>query len=404
MTMNRLCPKMMTTPPSMTVQTVMMTGLQREQTLGMDLKGELQGELQGELWLMLFDVTLGELLAHIVMVLSRQGGCQLPTEGEFYSAADCQKPPQVSSRGRSQRGFYPRSRIAKAFLLAAPLLLDSWEDAGPSSVLNAFISRDPWEPTIVDQCDPRILAAKASTSKYKEDSPTFTQATRGPFQQEWWRAMEVKLETLKDLKAWELVRHTPEEIFLRREGMAEGYLGVNIERKNGHTTLTQPGLTKKVIEALGLCSKNSTAVSTPAEKTPLPRDVGGVPHDGPVNYASVVGMLLYITGHSRPDCVFAVHQCARYTFKPKRSHVVALKRLGRYLKGTVDKGLILNPSADLRIDCYPDADFAGPWGHEDSQDPHCARSRTGYVITLAGCPILWRSSLQTEIALSKMEA
>ena len=56
------------------------------------------------------------------------------------------------------------------------------------------------------------------------------------------------------------------------------------------------------------------------------------------------------------------------------------------------------------IDCYPDADFAGLWGHEHPQDPHCARSRTGYVITLAGCPILWVSKLQTEIALSTMEA
>ncbi|KAL7523285.1 hypothetical protein ACHAWF_000456, partial [Thalassiosira exigua] len=164
------------------------------------------------------------------------------------------------------------------------------------------------------------------------------------------------------------------EILLRREGTAKGYLGVNIERKNGRTTLTKAGLTKKVVEALGLYSKNSTAVSTPAEKAPLPRDVGGVPHYGPINYARVVGILLYIMGHSRPDCAFAVHQCARYTFEPKRSHVVALKHLGRYLKGTVNKDLILNPLSDLCIDCYPYAGFAGLWGHEDSQDPHCARS------------------------------
>ena len=70
----------------------------------------------------------------------------------------------------------------------------------------------------------------------------------------------------------------------------------------------------------------------------------------------------------------------------------------------MDKGLILNPRDDYGIDCYPDADFAGLWGHEHPQDPHCARSRTGYVITLAGCPILWVSKLQTEIALSTMEA
>lgn len=64
----------------------------------------------------------------------------------------------------------------------------------------------------------------------------------------------------------------------------------------------------------------------------------------------------------------------------------------------------MNPTRDLHLDCYPDADFAGLWNHEDSQDPHCVRSRTGYVMTLAHCPIVWVSKMQTEIALSTMEA
>ena len=101
---------------------------------------------------------------------------------------------------------------------------------------------------------------------------------------------------------------------------------------------------------------------------------------------------------------FAVHQCARYTFKPTRRHEQALIRIGRYLKGTQNKGLIMRPDDSRGIDCYPDADFAGLYGQEDSQDPHCARSRTGYVILAFGCPVLWRSKLQTEIALSTMEA
>ena len=67
-------------------------------------------------------------------------------------------------------------------------------------------------------------------------------------------------------------------------------------------------------------------------------------------------------------------------------------------------GLILTPSNDFKIDCYPDANFAGLWGRNDKQDPHCVRSRTGYVICFADCPILWKSKLQTEIALSTMEA
>ena len=183
------------------------------------------------------------------------------------------------------------------------------------------------------------------------------------------------------------------DVKLRKEGTAEGFLGVDIMREGNKTILTQSGLAKRVVDALGLCSKYTTATATPAERAPLGRDLDGPDASGTINYASVVGMLLYLCGHSRPDIAFAVHQCARFTFAPKRSHEIALKRIGRYLKGTLDEGLILDPSDEFLIECYPDADFAGLWGYEDPNDPHCVRSRAGWVITLAGCPILWRSSL-----------
>ena len=194
-----------------------------------------------------------------------------------------------------------------------------------------------------------------------------------------------------------------DNLALRKEGTAEGYLGLDVSYDGKKTTLSQPGLTQRIIEALGLSSKFSTACSTPAETAALPRDMDGEPATESFNYKSVVGMLHYLN-HTRPDCAFAIHQCARYTFEPKKSHEVAVKRIGRYLKGTMDKGLILDPSDDLTIDCYPDADFAGLWSHAHPQDPHCVCSRTGYVITLAGCPVLWSSKLQTEIALSTMES
>lgn len=147
-----------------------------------------------------------------------------------------------------------------------------------------------------------------------------------------------------------------EEVALRREGTAEGYLGVDIRREHSSVSLTQSGLTKRIIAALGLDNKYSTPCSTPAETAPLPKDDNGEPASGMINYASVVGMLLYLCGHSRPDISFAVHQCARYTFAPTRRHEKALIRIGRYLLGTQDKGLILAPSDNLKLDCYPDAE------------------------------------------------
>ena len=92
-------------------------------------------------------------------------------------------------------------------------------------------------------------------------------------------------------------------------------------------------------------------------------------------------------------------------FCPRRSHEVALKRIGRYLKHTRDRGIVLNPSKDVcKVDCYPDADFAGLYGHEKPYDPSCVKSRTGYVITFADCPVHWQSKLQTQTAQSTMEA
>jgi len=86
-------------------------------------------------------------------------------------------------------------------------------------------------------------------------------------------------------------------------------------------------------------------------------------------------MLQYLQAHSRPDITYAVSQCARFVHQPRRSHEIALERIGQYLKRTMNEGLILQPSGFLNIDCYVDADFgAGLWPYEDKQDPSCVKS------------------------------
>jgi hypothetical protein len=91
-------------------------------------------------------------------------------------------------------------------------------------------------------------------------------------------------------------------------------------------------------------------------------------------------------------------------FCPKHSHELALKCIGRYLKNTSSHGCIINPTRELSIDAYPDADFTGMYGHELPTDTACAKSRSGFVIVFAGVPVIWKSKLQTETALSTMEA
>jgi len=66
--------------------------------------------------------------------------------------------------------------------------------------------------------------------------------------------------------------------------------------------------------------------------------------------------------------------------------------------------MVIRPTKSFQLDLWTDADFAGLWNIQESDDPICVRSRTGYVITLGDNPIIWGSKLQTETALSTVES
>jgi Reverse transcriptase (RNA-dependent DNA polymerase) len=195
------------------------------------------------------------------------------------------------------------------------------------------------------------------------------------------------------------------DLSIEIEDDVAGFLGVQIKRDDnaGTVTLTQTGLIDRIIDALHI--EGLPPKETPADDV-LTMDKEGDPPYGTFNYASVIGMMWYLYGHSRPDLGFALSQAARFSFAPKRSHELALIRIGQYLKGTRDKGLVLTPNRAelLKVDCYVDADFCGLYGREDRTDPSSVKSRTGYVICIADCPVIWSSKLQESIALSTMMA
>ncbi len=126
------------------------------------------------------------------------------------------------------------------------------------------------------------------------------------------------------------------EFALEQEDDAAGFLGVKMERDSntGLLKMKQTGLIERVTEALGLDDGYAWGKHTPAETKPLVKDEDGVAATKGFSYSSVVGILLYLSGHTRPDITYAVNCCARYMFCPKHSHELALKRIGRYLKNT----------------------------------------------------------------------
>ena len=195
------------------------------------------------------------------------------------------------------------------------------------------------------------------------------------------------------------------------------YLGIQVERGtdeegNAQISLIQPALINKIITKIKQGTHSTKDAKTRTEHTPASTDPLHADKDGEVfreedfgfAYASAIGMLMYCV-NTRPDIQYAVHAASRFTHSPKASHGRAIQRIARYLKCTKDKGIIIKPtSGAMEFNCYVDSDFAGLFGHEDSQDPVCVKSRTGYVFTLGETPVHWVSKLQSTISLSSVES
>ena len=112
----------------------------------------------------------------------------------------------------------------------------------------------------------------------------------------------------------------------------------------------------------------------------------------------------YLERSCRPDIAYIVHQCARFSTDTRREHGQALRLSGKYLKENGNEGTTLQPEKGRGLEVWVDAEFAGNCNRSESEDRETARSRHGYVIMYEVCPILHKSQMQTEIALSSMES
>jgi hypothetical protein len=123
------------------------------------------------------------------------------------------------------------------------------------------------------------------------------------------------------------------------------------------------------------------------------------------NYRSVVGKLNYLDQTTCPDIMYATHQIAKYSSDPRKLHGEAILYLICYLKKTRDLGLHFKPDSTKGFECYCDADFSGLWNRVFAPvDPSTSKSKIGWIIFYAGCPVSWASKVQSQVALSTTEA
>ena len=190
------------------------------------------------------------------------------------------------------------------------------------------------------------------------------------------------------------------------EGDLKDYLRVDISpQQDGSLHLSRSKLIEQILADLNFQS-NTTSVPCPARiGEVLTKHADSHEHKADWHYRSIIGKLNFLEKSMRPDLAFAVHNAARFSIDPREPHSEAVKRICRYLVGSRDKGYYMRPNYDLGFEVYADADFAGTWNKDTAEnDPATAQSRAGFLIRLAGCPILWASRLMREICLSTTEA
>ncbi|KAJ9537125.1 hypothetical protein OSB04_029858 [Centaurea solstitialis] len=170
------------------------------------------------------------------------------------------------------------------------------------------------------------------------------------------------------------------------------FLGIAASRSKSGLFLSQSAFAQEILARADMASCNPC--STPADtKTKLAVD--GEPVPDPTLYRSLAGALQYLT-FTRPDIAYAVQQVCLFMHDPRLPHLNALKRILRYLKGTLSLGLHLKASAVDRLVAYSDADWAGC--------PNTRRSTSGFCVYLGDNLVSWSSKRQHVVSRSSAEA
>ncbi len=189
------------------------------------------------------------------------------------------------------------------------------------------------------------------------------------------------------------------------QGHPVDYVGVNIKKlQDGSYEFTQCALIDSIIDDIRL--KDEKVKPVPAK---VSLQLHAFKHEPPFNldfnYRSAVGKLNYLAQTTRPDIMYPTHQIAKFLSDPRQSHGEAIHYLVCFLKKTHDLGLKFKPNPKKGFECYFDADFSGNWNKAfTAVDPSTAKSRSGWIIFYAGCPVSWASKLQSKVALSTTEA
>ena len=210
------------------------------------------------------------------------------------------------------------------------------------------------------------------------------------------------LIALNDLEAMLLEKRKLSERFeMEDQGEVHYCLGMCIKRNRdeGVLSIDQSAFLKSILKKFDM--EECKPVATPLE--PGTRFEKLNDDEETVNlreYQSAIGCLIYASIGTRPDLSSAVGVLSQHMSRPGKQHWIGVKRVLRYIKGTLNYGLIYKStdSKGMMSDCcgYADADWAG--------DIETRKSTSGYVFQIGSSTVSWSSKRQSTVALSSTEA
>src|SRR5271169_2914569 len=261
-----------------------------------------------------------------------------------------------------------------------------------------------------------MLAFGMLAGKRRSVGPkTFADAMDSNLAERWKAAMDNEMESIWKNDVWELVPPPKgckivvsrwvlgekgegfykERYEMKDMGIARKFLGIQIEYgDDGSIKVHQEDYLRDILARHGMSDCNP--IATPLDTSvKLTITTDSEPRASQTEYQTIVGELMFAAIATRPDIMCAVGQLSQFNSDPSSKHLLAAKRVLRYLKGTLTLGITYR-KPPVKLTGLTDADWAG--------DVNTRRSTTGYVVMLNNGAIAWRSKRQVTVALSTTEA
>jgi hypothetical protein len=167
-------------------------------------------------------------------------------------------------------------------------------------------------------------------------------------------------------------------------GSLHHFLGITVERHPDGLFLHQRTYTFDILKRVVMA--DCKPCTTPVDLQVKLAGDSGPPVENASQFRSIAGALQYLT-FTRPDIAYAVQQICLHMHDPREPHLTAMKRILRYLQGTLHYGLLLRRSSSSDLVAYTDADWDGC--------PDTRRSTSGYAMFLGDNLIFWSAKRVT---------